>query len=516
MKKKVMIYTAAGAAVYALLLAALTVSERACPGAVIRTLGDAFWFSLVTMTTVGYGDLYPVSVVGRGIGFIFLLCSLGVLAALVAAGAAVIRGRLLPLLRLRFWRKKQCWLFSEVNDMSRALAQNLRARDQDCRLLFCDAENQTVPMKNVLCLSRDVIQTARIAADRGLRFSIILTKESAPQNDADAQALQDLAAPIYCRGPETDALPQVRFFDGPECAARQYWQRYPLAGAEERILLAGDGALARALLDQAVLINCRVPFSRTEYHLFGGWEAYRSLHPALRRVFDYEGKDTETDGMIFHREAWTDAHDLIARVDRIIFCADTPEINAENALLLRRYYASSARVYAAAPSLPALYTAFGLAEELYTPELVMKGALDARARALHAAYLDKTGGGTAWEQLSPFARASNRAAADHLLTKLRLLLPEDPPDRVSPEACRLAADRWHSLTDREPWRECEHARWMRFHCLYNWQYGDKKDAALRLHPCLVPYAALSEEERIKDDSAWEQIGSLEEKEEKLG
>lgn len=69
--------------VYAALLALLLIVESGHEEANITSLPAAIWYSLVTLTTVGYGDFYPVTAVGRGIGLFFLLGSLGVLGLLI-------------------------------------------------------------------------------------------------------------------------------------------------------------------------------------------------------------------------------------------------------------------------------------------------------------------------------------------------------------------------------------------------------------------------------------------------
>lgn len=50
--------------------AALSVlaAERAAPGSTITTFGDAVWWTVTTLSTVGYGDTYPVTTYGRLVG----------------------------------------------------------------------------------------------------------------------------------------------------------------------------------------------------------------------------------------------------------------------------------------------------------------------------------------------------------------------------------------------------------------------------------------------------------------
>ena len=49
--------------------------------------------------------------------------------------------------------------------------------------------------------------------------------------------------------------------------------------------------------------------------------------------------------------------------------------------------------------------------------------------------------------------------------------------------------------------ELEHIRWCRYYYIHNWKYGLETDTAKRIHNCLIPFAQLSEAEKLKDIEA---------------
>ena len=69
--------------VYILLLLQLVEFELQNTDSNIKNLFDAIWWSVVTITTVGFGDTYPTTMGGRIIGFVFLMVSLSFYAILI-------------------------------------------------------------------------------------------------------------------------------------------------------------------------------------------------------------------------------------------------------------------------------------------------------------------------------------------------------------------------------------------------------------------------------------------------
>ena len=80
----------AGAAALMIIIMGATVLdiERNAPGSNIHTPMDAIWWGLVTVTTVGYGDKYPVTTEGRLLASVLIIFGVLVISTLTASFAA--------------------------------------------------------------------------------------------------------------------------------------------------------------------------------------------------------------------------------------------------------------------------------------------------------------------------------------------------------------------------------------------------------------------------------------------
>jgi len=89
LRGRVVVYVV-GATSLVMFVAALAVldAERGRPGSTIDSFGDAVWWSFTTVTTVGYGDRYPVTVEGRAVAVGLMLAGIALLGVVTATFAS--------------------------------------------------------------------------------------------------------------------------------------------------------------------------------------------------------------------------------------------------------------------------------------------------------------------------------------------------------------------------------------------------------------------------------------------
>jgi voltage-gated potassium channel len=62
--------------------------EAHAKGSNIHNFANAIWWAMVTVTTVGYGDRYPVTAGGRGVAVVLMLVGIGLIGVLTATVAS--------------------------------------------------------------------------------------------------------------------------------------------------------------------------------------------------------------------------------------------------------------------------------------------------------------------------------------------------------------------------------------------------------------------------------------------
>jgi voltage-gated potassium channel len=124
---RIVVYTASGVVllIYTASLAVLD-KERYLHGATINSFGKAIWWSITTVTTVGYGDVYPVTNAGRVIAVFLMIGGISLVGVVTAALASWIIQRVAE--EETATQAATETHIEELRSDIRELAQELRAR----------------------------------------------------------------------------------------------------------------------------------------------------------------------------------------------------------------------------------------------------------------------------------------------------------------------------------------------------------------------------------------------------
>jgi voltage-gated potassium channel len=209
-------------------------------------LSNALWWTIVTMTTVGYGDITPVTVGGRVIGAVTMLGGIGLLGILTASIASVMVSAKLE--GLRGMRTISCtnhFVICGWNHKARGIIDELRADAAAAKspiVLIADLPDKPIELDDFFFVRGEVTQSTIELANMGQAQAVIVL------GDENLDSFSRDARTILSTLTIKSAFPNL--YTCIEIVESKNATHGKLAGADELII---SGALTTNLLVRATL-----------------------------------------------------------------------------------------------------------------------------------------------------------------------------------------------------------------------------------------------------------------------
>lgn len=153
----------------------------------IQGIEDALWWGFVTSTTVGYGDIYPVTTIGRIIAMMVMLIGIGIFGFITASVASILVEKNLKkgmgLLDVNF---KNHIIIVGWNFRSKSIIEELINEDEDISIVLIDnIDSNPYNNKNISYIKGDawndkVLERANI---KHARIAIVLGNKEIDKNE---------------------------------------------------------------------------------------------------------------------------------------------------------------------------------------------------------------------------------------------------------------------------------------------------------------------------------------------
>ena len=304
----------------------------------------------------------------------------------------------------------------------------------------------------------------------------------------------------------------INFFHPYDCCARSYWREHPLHHSDNMIIIIGFGNYGLAMLERAILLNINDANFDVQYHIFGDAERFLNIHNHLGTAFGINEIKPGHDSLFFHNEDWSTQHELMQNADRIIICEDDEPTGWDILWQLQRYYNCKCQIDLRSNRKAPGVSYFGTNDEIYTVDQIVRTKLNYAAKAMNDLYRRSVDKSLDWDELSDQLKQSKIAVADHLYVKVMILRNYKKFAELNWRICQQAYEAY-CIAKQDPekldsLRRIEHARWVRFYCYYNWNYGNRRNDRLHENPMIVDYDMLNSRQRAYHDRAWELLGEI--------
>jgi voltage-gated potassium channel Kch len=509
----------------------------------VDSFGDGLWWAIVTMTTVGYGDITPVTPGGRLFGAVLMITGISALGLFTATIAAyMVRARQLDALRIRRMRDHVviCGASAAGLHLTHAFRQLRDAvvmvdkNEQNPRLDACREAGAAI-----LVGDATRVETLRQAGVDRAKHLVIVCGADGTNVEAAARA-RDLprmtrtaltcAAEIgdadlwyALRGAEIGAKGGFRleFFNAADLAARGLLASHsPFRGRVPYVLVAGGGPLSQALVRHLLREWREAPHAAGEtlrIMLVDGDTAtldqhLRQRHPEIGTSATLVSHALDLRSPQFQRGRFLFDDSGACVVTHAYVCVEDEGLALSTALLLahqlRRYHVPivvrAARQAGVASLLgagagedagdaPRPLEVFSLLEQAYQPELVLNGTNEVLARALHQDYVARmAASGTAsaaavpWDALPRDLKESNRTQADRISDKLETIGCHIVPLTAFDTTAFVLSDE-----EVEQLARMEHDQWVAERRALGWTAGPR-DPERKTNPNLIPWPDLDD------------------------
>ncbi len=499
---------------YCALLIILVEIEKRDPSSTIHSLGEAFWYSLVTLTTIGYGDFYPVTPAGRLIASIFVILGIGLLGFFVGFMLEFV-SRIKPIILLSIHTAKPWYIFTDKSAYSMIFADNIKAVRPDAVIIYSGTKDDDKSSKTISVQW----SPAELLERRGSLYDahLMCLKDNEMENFLDATMLSDTGAPIVCMANFTPSHHpmNISFFSLTDCTARLFWQQYPIKKKDEIIIMIGFGAAGSVLLDRALELNVLYEDQNIQYHVFGNSDEYCRNRKRLPEIVSINEPSDSRDSVIFHDTPWNTDEILLGKADRIILCDDSEQENIAVLQTLQKFFSYIGELYIYNSNVRSVATPFGQTRDILTPAFVLHNTLTDMALCRHEMMRFYSGGNIPlWEDLDSQIKDMNYTTTDHISLKVHMLLGDEAPcqpfDDIPSKTLRKASMVWNSLSDDQKagLKKLEHERMTRFYYLHNYQFAEKTNDDARENSLLKSYDELNDTEKQMVEVSWYLIDEL--------